>query len=87
VRDGGSPELSTVELLVTVSAYSPCPDDFRSEPSTIYDTRHRNAAGALEMMWSFASPDGRAIFELVTVEGNLRYRWRRLGEHGVFKRP
>jgi len=74
-------------VLVRVSADSPCSVDFRSEAFNYYDTRHRNAAGVLEMTWSFASPDGRAIFELVTVEGNLRCRWRRLGDHGVIKRP
>jgi hypothetical protein len=41
----------------------------------------------LEMTWSFASPDGRATFELVTVDGELRCRWRRIGDHDVFKRP
>jgi hypothetical protein len=37
------------------------------------------------MTWSFASPDGRATFELVTVDGELRCRWRRLGGHEVFR--
>jgi hypothetical protein len=45
------------------------------------------APGVLEMTWSFASPDGRATFELVTVEGELRCRWRRVGDHDVFKAP
>ncbi|MFP1153587.1 hypothetical protein ACK280_15955 [Mycobacterium sherrisii] len=43
------------------------------------------APGVLEMTWSFASPDGRAIFELVTVDAELRCRWRRIGDHDVFK--
>jgi hypothetical protein len=47
----------------------------------------RGAAGVLEMTWSFASPDGRATFELVTVDGELRCRWRRVGDHDVFKNP
>jgi hypothetical protein len=47
----------------------------------------RSAPGILEMTWSFASPDGRATFELVTVEGELRCRWRRVGDHEVFKQP
>ena len=37
------------------------------------------APGVLEMTWSFASPDGRATFELVTVDAELRCRWRRVG--------
>lgn len=47
----------------------------------------RSAPGILEMTWSFASPDGRATFELITVEGELRCRWRRVGDHDVFKKP
>ncbi len=47
----------------------------------------RSAPGILEMTWSFASPDGRATFELVTVEEELRCRWRRVGDHDVFKQP
>lgn len=47
----------------------------------------RGAPGILEMTWSFASPDGRATFELVTVDDELRCRWRRVGDHGVFKAP
>lgn len=47
----------------------------------------RDAPGILEMTWSFASPDGRATFELVTVQGELRCRWRRIGDHGVFRDP
>ena len=46
-----------------------------------------SADGVLEMTWSFASPDGRATFELVTVDGELRLRWRRVGDHDVFKNP
>lgn len=47
----------------------------------------RNAPGILEMTWSFASPDGRATFELLTIAGELRCRWRRVGDHEVFKQP
>lgn len=47
----------------------------------------RSAGGVLEMTWSFASPDGRATFEIVTVEGEQRVRWRRVGGHDVFKSP
>lgn len=47
----------------------------------------QGAPGVLEMTWSFASPDGRATFEFVTVDDELRLRWRRVGDHDVFKRP
>ena len=45
------------------------------------------APGVLEMTWSFASPDGWATFELVTVDDDLRCRWRRVGDHDVFTDP
>lgn len=47
----------------------------------------RGAPGVLEMTWSFAGPDGRATFELVTVDGEIRCRWRRVGGHDVFADP
>lgn len=47
----------------------------------------RGAPGVLEMTWYFASPDGRATFELITVDGALRCRWRRVGDHDVFRDP
>ncbi len=47
----------------------------------------QGAPGILEMTWSFASPDGRATFELVTAEGELRCRWRRVRGHEVFRAP
>jgi hypothetical protein len=37
------------------------------------------------MTWSFASPDGRATFELVTVEAELRCWWRHVSDHSVFQ--
>lgn len=56
-------------------------------PASLRVKSVRGAHGALEMMWSFASPDGRATFELVTIDGELRCRWRRFGDHDVFKNP
>lgn len=47
----------------------------------------QGAPGVLEMTWSFAGPDGRATFELVTVDDELRCRWRRIGDHAVFNSP
>lgn len=46
----------------------------------------RSTGAVLEMTWSFASPDGRATFEFVT-DGELRVRWRRVGDHDVFNSP
>jgi hypothetical protein len=47
----------------------------------------RAAPGIFEMTWSFASPDGRATFEILTIDGEARIRWRRIGDHGVFREP
>jgi hypothetical protein len=43
--------------------------------------------GIWEMTWSFASPDGRATFEFIRVDGEPRVRWRRIGDHGIYKAP
>jgi hypothetical protein len=59
---------------------APWPRSFRVKPV-------QGVLGVLEMTWSFASPDGRATFELITVDGELRCRWRRIGDHAVFKAP
>lgn len=56
-------------------------------PASLRIKSVRSAPGVLEMTWSFASPDGRATFELVTVDGEVRCRWRRVGDHDVFKQP
>lgn len=62
-------------------------DPARPWPSSLRVKPVRSAAGVLEMTWSFASPDGRATFEFVTVDGELRVRWRRVGNHDVFANP
>ena len=56
-------------------------------PASLRVKEVRSAIGVREMTWSFASPDGRATFEFVTVDGELRVRWRRVGDHDVFKSP
>ena len=70
----------------------PACDAYAADPTTAWPQSLRvksvqGAPGILEMTWSFASPDGRATFELVTVEGDVRLRWRRVGDHDVFRRP
>lgn len=47
----------------------------------------RSAPGVWEFTWSFASPDGRATFEFVTDDDGLLVRWRRIGDHGVYRKP
>lgn len=77
---------------VVKSRFAPACDAYAADPATPWPRALRvksvqNAPGVLEMTWSFASPDGRATFELVTVEAELRCRWRRVGDHDVFKTP
>src|ERR1700737_2000670 len=48
--------------------------------------------GIFEMTWSFSGPDGRATWERTTVldgEGGAwpAVRWRRLGNHRIFRQP
>lgn len=56
-------------------------------PASLRVKAVRSADGVLEMTWSFSGPDGRATFEFFTVDGELRLRWRRVGDHAVFKNP
>jgi hypothetical protein len=51
-----------------------------------------NAPGVFEMTWSCSAPDGRATWEWTTVAdvlGNQHpaVRWRRLGNHKIFRNP
>ena len=72
--------------------FSPACDRHAADPTAAWPARLRvkplkGAPGVLEMTWSFSGPDGRATFQLVTVRGELRIRWRRVGGHAIFKRP
>ena len=72
--------------------FVPACDAFAADPATPWPASLRvksvrQADGVLEMTWSFASPDGRATFEFITAAGELRLRWRRVGDHDVFKNP
>ena len=77
---------------VILSKFAPACDAFARDPATPWPASLRvkavrGASGVLEMTWSFASPDGRATFELLTVDGELLCRWRRVGDHNVFQNP
>lgn len=72
--------------------FAPACDAYASDPAAGWPASLRvksvrSAPGILEMTWSFASPDGRATFELVAVEHELLVRWRRVGDHDVFRNP
>jgi hypothetical protein len=47
----------------------------------------QSAPGIWEMTWSFASPAGRATFEFVMGGDETRVRWRRIGDHRVYREP
>jgi len=85
------PEHQAAFRQVARDTFIPACDAFASAPATSWPRSLRvkavqGAPGVLEMIWSFASPDGRATFEPVTVSGELRCRWRRIGDHdGVRK--
>lgn len=86
------PEHAAEFRKVVRDKFVPACDAFAADPATPWPTSLRvkavrGAPGILEMTWSFASPDGRATFELVTIDGELRLRWRRVGDHAVFKSP
>ncbi len=56
-------------------------------PAALRVKSMRSAPGIWEMTWSFASPDGRATFEFVTDDRGMLLRWRRIGNHGVYRQP
>ena len=56
-------------------------------PTRLRVSRLTSAKGIWEMTWSFASPDGRATFEFINAPDGVRLRWRRIGNHGVYREP
>jgi hypothetical protein len=86
------PEHRVAFRSVVREKFAPACDAFAADPATPWPASLRvksvrNAAAVLEMTWSFASPDGRATFELLTIDDQLRCRWRRVGDHSVFMKP
>lgn len=86
------PEHRVAFRAVLRDKFIPACDALAADPAAVWPRSLRvkaiqGAPAVLEMTWSFASPDGRATFELITVDGELRCRWRRIGDHSVFKDP
>ncbi|HNM84921.1 MAG TPA: hypothetical protein PKI77_10390 [Mycobacterium sp.] len=86
------PEHQAAFRVALKDKFIPACDELTANPSAVWPKALRikairGAQGILEMTWSFASPDGRATFELVTVDGELHCRWRRIGDHSVFRDP
>jgi len=75
------PEHATEFKKVVREKLVPTCDAYAADPSTPWPASPRVK---LEMSWSSASPDGRATFKHITIEGELRVRWRRVGDHDVF---
>ena len=75
-----------VLIILPASAAFAC-DPAAVWPKSLRVKSVQGAPGLWEMTWSFGSLDGRATFEFVTVEAELRCRWRRVGDHDVFKDP
>lgn len=71
---------ATAEEYVASSGRAPWPKSLRVR-------RMAGAPGIWEMAWSFSSPDGRATFEFVDRDGDIRVLWRRIGDHSIYKRP
>ncbi|MGI8426675.1 MAG: hypothetical protein ACR2M4_08805 [Actinomycetota bacterium] len=77
---------------VVLDDFAPACDRFQQDPAQAWPGSLRvksitGTNGILEMTWSFAGPDGRATFQFVTVEGEPRVRWRRVGSHKIFGDP
>jgi hypothetical protein len=77
---------------VVRDSFAPACDQFASTPGYVWPaalrvSRMKGTSGVWEMTWSFASPDGRATFEFARRGGERICRWRRVGDHGVFKDP
>jgi hypothetical protein len=68
------------EKYVSTHGSSPWPKRLRVRKMTSADR-------IWEMTWSFASPDGRATFEFVKREDEMRVLWRRIGNHSIYRNP
>jgi len=56
-------------------------------PSSLRIRNVERKPGVFEMTWSFAGPDGRATFEYITIGDEAAIRWRRIGDHRIFREP
>ena len=77
---------------VVKEKFAPACDKYAADPTTPWPKALRvsmltGAHGIMEMTWSFASPDGRATFEFIRAEGELICRWRRIGNHAIYREP
>ena len=87
------PRDARVRFREVVPTFSAACDGYVSDPGSftwpaaLRVSRMRGAPGVWEMTWSFSSPDGRATFEFVTVDDERCLRWRRVGDHVIYRQP
>jgi hypothetical protein len=74
------------DFITACNGYAADPSTF-TWPAALRVSRMRGTGSIWEMTWSFASPDGRATFEFVVIDGAMTCRWRRIGDHSVYKQP
>lgn len=72
--------------------FNPALDEHLADSAKPWPTRLRikgveGAPGVWEMTWSFTDPDGRATWEWISIDGEPAIRWRRVGDHRVFRDP
>ena len=77
---------------VALAAFIPAAERRVGEPDSPWPKRLRvksveGAPGIWEVTWSFAGPDGRTTFEWTTIAGEPGIRWRRIGDHAIFRQP
>ena len=77
---------------IAVKVFSSACDEFAGTPgyrwpSALRVSPMKGTRGIWGMTWSFASPDGRATFELVRRGDDLVCRWRRIGDQRVLRAP
>lgn len=76
-----------------IPAFSDACDAYVADPGGyVWPKRLRvspmtSAAGIWEITWSLASPDGRATFEFVKINEGWHVRWRRVGNHRIYREP
>ena len=56
-------------------------------PASLRVAALRNTDRIIEMTWSFASPDGRASFQIKHLDGEWFCVWRRIGDRGLYTSP
>jgi hypothetical protein len=61
--------------------------DHRRWPKSLRIHDIENAPGVWSVTFNFAAPDLRATFDWSPTREQPTVRWRRIGNHGVYRRP